>query len=102
MSNRPGNTKVLEDVQIQNNPMIYCIDTPGITPLKRQNVDPSRNMNLALVGTFPEGKKIVDDAYLWNYLLHTLNMRKNFLYVYIFKLPGPTNSVRELATAIAT
>ncbi|CCJ29854.1 unnamed protein product [Pneumocystis jirovecii] len=95
---QPGITKkVTQKIKIMENPLVYCMDTPGI--MIPSIKDPITFIKLALVGSIKDN--ILDNVILADYLLFRLNLIDPKLYLIPFKMSQPTNNVEELLNAIA-
>ncbi|KAG4304799.1 hypothetical protein PORY_001852 [Pneumocystis oryctolagi] len=111
---QPGITKkVTQRIKIMEDPLIYCMDTPGniyyiLEPKMAHFIlgimipsikDPITLLKLALIGSIKDN--ILDIMTLADYLLFRLNLFDPKLYLIPFKMNQPTNDVEELLNAIA-
>ncbi|XP_046851088.1 mitochondrial ribosome-associated GTPase 1-like [Xenia sp. Carnegie-2017] len=94
----PGITRsVLQKIQICDEPKMYAIDSPGISSHKIDSLE--TGMKLALIGCFPDhmiGHHIIAD-----YLLYTLNKKKQFRYMEVYDLPDPCDNIDFVLRYIA-
>ena len=94
----PGTTKTFNEFLINHKPLIKVIDTPGVTMRKDIN-EIERNVKLASLGIFPD--HIYGERNIADYILYTLNVRKEFFYVQFFELQDPTDSIDQLLSNIS-
>ncbi|KAG5518095.1 hypothetical protein PMAC_003281 [Pneumocystis sp. 'macacae'] len=95
---QPGITKkVTQKIKIMEEPLVYCMDTPGI--MIPSIKDPITFLKLALIGSIKDN--ILDNIVLADYLLFRLNLIDPKLYLIPFKMTQPTNNVEELLNEIA-
>ena len=85
---KPGWTKsVGEKIRVSDNPLIYLLDTPGISvPFIK---DMHMGMKLAACATLKD--ELVGEDYIVDYLLYWLNINHNFSYVELMGLEKPEN-----------
>lgn len=88
---------VMEKIKISEDPLIYCVDTPGI--LEPRIRDDEMGMKLALVGCLQD--HLVGENLIADYLLYWLNKNSYFQYVEKVGLEKPTDSVAELLLTYA-
>ncbi|XP_067122364.1 mitochondrial GTPase 1 [Centruroides vittatus] len=96
----PGITRsVLEKIKINEDPLIFLLDTPGIMIPAIKNIEVA--LRLALCDTIKEG--LIDSDILADYLLFILNKHRNFSYLHYLGLEEPCDDIRIvlLKTAIS-
>eukprot|EP00095_Tigriopus_kingsejongensis_P010448 maker-scaffold918_size81203-snap-gene-0.19 protein:Tk10448 transcript:maker-scaffold918_size81203-snap-gene-0.19-mRNA-1 annotation:"mitochondrial gtpase 1" len=98
VGNTPGVTRsVMTKIRVHNDPLIYLIDTPGVSiPNIR---DMHMGLKLALCGTLLDHQ--VGEFYMCDYLLWFLNKHHLFRYVSMMKLDEPMEDTRLLLGKIA-
>lgn len=93
-----GVTKsVMERIKISEDPLIYCVDTPGI--LEPRISDDEMGMKLALVGCLQD--HLVGEDLIADYLLYWLNKNECFEYVKELGLEQPSDSIAEVLLTYA-
>eukprot|EP00039_Didymoeca_costata_P010806 m.146370 g.146370 ORF g.146370 m.146370 type:complete len:166 (-) comp14969_c0_seq4:3297-3794(-) len=97
--NRPGVTRNLQtDIKIHEFPPVYLVDTPGVMI---PNLESGQvGMILSLIGTLRD--ELVGEELIADFLLYTLNSRRNFTYVKEFGLEAPSDDIEEVLHGIAT
>ncbi|KJP88986.1 hypothetical protein AK88_01278 [Plasmodium fragile] len=93
-----GTTQMVDTYKVSNNPLLYCIDTPGIYLPKME--DKEISLKLCAIGNALEYK--YDHMYVGDYILYILNKRMQFNYVKMIGLEEPTNDIRFVSNVIAT
>ncbi|KAL9891932.1 mitochondrial GTPase 1 isoform 1-T1 [Glossina fuscipes fuscipes] len=88
---------VMEKIKINENPLMYMIDTPGILEPKIKNDE--MGMKLALAGCLPD--HLVGEDLIADYLLYWLNKNSRFDYVAAVGLEKPTDNILELLVTYA-
>lgn len=87
-----------ERIKIQEQPLVYMIDTPGI--LQPSVTDDEMGMKLALVGCVPD--HIVGEDLIADYLLYWLNIHKRLEYVEKLGLrSGPNDNISAVLAEYA-
>uniref|UniRef100_A0A1B0FIS2 Mitochondrial GTPase 1 n=1 Tax=Glossina morsitans morsitans TaxID=37546 RepID=A0A1B0FIS2_GLOMM len=88
---------VMEKIKINESPLMYMIDTPGILEPKIKNDE--MGMKLALAGCLPD--HLVGEDLIADYLLYWLNKNSRFDYVTEVGLEKPTDNISELLVTYA-
>lgn len=88
---------VMEKIKISEDPLIYCVDTPGI--LEPRIRDDEMGMKLALAGCLQD--HLVGEYLIADYLLYWLNKNEYFQYVEEIGLEQPTDSIGEVLLTYA-
>eukprot|EP00088_Acartia_fossae_P019649 TRINITY_DN21480_c0_g1_i4.p1 TRINITY_DN21480_c0_g1~~TRINITY_DN21480_c0_g1_i4.p1 ORF type:complete len:331 (+),score=37.08 TRINITY_DN21480_c0_g1_i4:60-1052(+) len=95
---KPGVTRaVQEKIRISNKPLIYLLDTPGISKPNVKNMHVG--MKLAVCNTLND--LVIGESYICDYLLWYLNAHGHFDYVDHFKLEKPIDDSYTLLGKIA-
>lgn len=89
-------TRHIDYFQVNSNPVIYIMDTPGIMPPKIYN--PESGLKLSICGNIKD--KIAGKDMICDYLLFHLNKEKVFEYKNIFRLSEETKDVNYLVRHI--
>ncbi|CDJ63114.1 GTPase domain-containing protein, putative [Eimeria necatrix] len=92
----PGVTRDVNAFQLTNKPKVFCFDSPGI--LLPKNCDPGRSLILGVLGILPE--HLIGEELAADYLLFQLNKNRQFGYVQVLGLNGPTNDIYEVSRHI--
>ncbi|KAI4466513.1 mitochondrial ribosome-associated gtpase 1 [Holotrichia oblita] len=94
----PGMTRsVLTKIKINENPLFYMLDTPGILTPSVPNTEVG--LKLALCATIQD--HLVGEETIADYLLYWLNKHEMFKYVDVFKLKAATDDILEVLAHIA-
>lgn len=87
----PGVTRsVLEKIKINEDPLIFLLDTPGIMMPSIKNIEVA--FKLALCDTIKSG--LIESDILADFLLYCLNRKGNFSYVDYLGLNEPCDDIR--------
>jgi len=91
-------TRHIDYFKINNEPVVYIMDTPGIMPPKIYNVE--SGIKLAIAGNIKD--KITGKEIICDYLLFCLNKSDSNQQSYVkrFKLKGPVYTGEELVASI--
>lgn len=94
----PGMTRAVSGiVRISSEPLVYLIDTPGITMPRIDHVEDG--MKMALTGGLFD--RTVGPVLLADYLLFTLNRHQNTQYTEFFRLAEPIDDISVFLSAAA-
>ncbi|CAF0968459.1 unnamed protein product [Brachionus calyciflorus] len=94
----PGITRAVQSkVKINNNPLVYIYDTPGVLEPRFENIE--TGFKLACLNCVKNHQ--VNSDILADYLLYKLNKTKNFKYVEFYNLEVPSDNILEVLLHIA-
>ncbi|KAK7789859.1 hypothetical protein R5R35_003765 [Gryllus longicercus] len=95
---KPGITRAVQTrIKVNEDPPVYLLDTPGIVAPSIANVE--AGLRLALCATLQD--HLVGEEVIADYLLYSLNKRKNFRYVDEMNLEEPVDDIRIVLATIA-
>ena len=89
---------VLTHIKINEKPLVYLLDTPGILEPQVRHVE--TGMKLAAVGCLQD--HLVGEEHIADFLLYWLNKHRRFEYVKELGLPEITDNILEVLTFIAS
>jgi ribosome biogenesis GTPase A len=92
MNTHPTTTRHIDYFKVNNEPIIYIMDTPGIMPPKIFNN--ASGLKLSVCGNIKE--KIAGKETICDYLLYMLNKNKVFEYTKAFGLDDRTDDIHVL------
>merc|ERR1711935_812409 len=94
----PGWTKAVgEKIRVSDNPLVYILDTPGISVPYLKNMHDG--MKLAACATLKD--EVIGLEPIVDYLLWWLNIRHNFTYVEFMQLDQPEDSSKVILAKAA-
>lgn len=83
---------VMTRIKISEDPLIYVLDTPGVLTPKINDVE--HGMKLALCSCFQD--HLVGFVNIADYLLYTLNKRRNFIYMEAMGISTPNDDIMSV------
>jgi ribosome biogenesis GTPase A len=102
---RPGKTRVITEYLLREKPRAFFLDVPGITPPAFYfDERPESWFAYGAANLLPQSKTMEADLQVQtafcDYVLHCLNRDSNFHYVPKLGLPGPSDDIEEVLTAV--